>query len=196
MSLSIRVSHFLADLFVAKGWIEEDGKIAYVVGLDVIFSTLIDWLVVGTLAILRGRFLEAVIYLLFFLTVRTYSGGYHAPTRAGCFAIFTGLYLLGDIATVEIYRNCGRVFLTGYGLCCMAVGELVFYLFAPIPNERKKYSEGWLAGAKKKALLCLNVWYCLAVCLWAFGSELSGQIIMASNIVVLLILIKKRREGT
>lgn len=196
MSLSIRVSHFLADLFVAKGWIEEDGKIAYVVGLDVIFSTLIDWLVVGTLAILRGRFLEAVIYLLFFLTVRTYSGGYHAPTRAGCFAIFTGLYLLGDIATVEIYRNCGGAFLTGYGLCCMAVGELVFYLFAPIPNERKNYAEGWLAGAKKKAFLCLHIWYCLAVCLWAFGSELSGQIIMASNIVVLLILIKKRREGT
>ena len=55
MSLSIRLSHFLADLFVAKGWIEEDGKIAYVVGLDVIFSTLIDWLVVGTLAILRAR---------------------------------------------------------------------------------------------------------------------------------------------
>ena len=194
MSLSIRLSHFLADLFVAKGWIEEDGKIAYVVGLDVIFSTLIDWMAVGMLAILRGRFLEAVVYLFFFLTVRRYSGGYHAPTRAGCFAVFTGFYLLGDIATVEIYSNCSEMFLIGYGLCCMAVGELVFYLMAPIPNERKKYTEEWLAGAKKKAFLCLNVWYCLAVCLWALGSGLSGQIIMASNIVVLLILIKKRRE--
>lgn len=194
MSLSIRLSHFLADLFAAKGWIEEDRKIAYVVGLDVIFSTLIDWMAIGALGLMRGRFLEAVVYLLFVLTVRRYSGGYHAPTRAGCFAIFTGFYLLGDIAAVEIYKNCGEAFLTGYGLCCIAVGELVFYLFAPIPNDRKKYKEGWLAGAKKKAFLCLNIWYCLAVCLWAFGLELSGQIIMASNIVVLLILIKKRRE--
>lgn len=194
MSLSIRLSHFLADLFAAKGWIEEDGKIAYVVGLDVIFSTLIDWMAIGLLAMLRGRLLEAVVYLLFFLTVRRYSGGYHAPTRAGCFAVFTGFYLLGDIVTVEIYRNCSGTFLIGYGLCCMAVGELVFYLFTPIPNDRKKYTEGWLAGARKKAFLCLNVWYCLAVCLWVLGSGLSGQIIMASNIVVLLILIRKRRE--
>lgn len=194
MSLSIRLSHFLADFFAAKGWIEEDGKIAYVVGLDIIFSTLIDWMAIGLLAMLRGRFLEAVVYLLFFMTVRRYSGGYHAPTRAGCFAVFTGFYLLGDIVAVEIYRNCGEAFLIGYGLCCMAIGELVFYLFAPIPNDRKKYKDGWLAGARKKAFLCLNVWYCFAVCLGALGSRLSGQIIMASNMVVLLILMKKRRE--
>ncbi len=195
MSLSIRLSHFLADLFAVKGWIKEDRKIAYVVGLDVIFSTLIDWTAVGMLAVLRGRFLEAVIYLLFFLTVRRYSGGYHANTRAGCFAVFISLYLLGDISVVEIYKNCSVTFLMGYGLSCMAVGELAFLLFTPIPNERKKYTEEWLAGAKKKALLCLNLWYCLAVGLWAFGSELSGQIIMAGNIVVLLILMSKRRDG-
>lgn len=195
MSLSIRLSHFLAELFAVKGWIKEDRKIAYVVGLDVIFSTLIDWTAVGMLAILRGRFLEAVVYLLFFLTVRRYSGGYHANTRAGCFAVFISFYLLGDIGVVEINRNCNAAFLAGYGLGCMAVGELVFLLFTPIPNDRKKYAEGWLAGAKKKALLCLNAWYCLAVSLWALGSELSGQIIMAGNIVVLLILMSKRREG-
>ena len=194
LSLSIRLSHFLADLFVAKGWIKEDRKIAYVVGLDVIFSTLIDWLAVGTLAVLRGRFLEAVIYLLFFLTVRRYSGGYHAHTRAGCFTVFTGLYLLGDIAVAESYKNCSGLFLTVYGLCCMAVGELIFYFCVPIPNDRKKYTQEWLDGARKKAFLSLNVWYCLAVCLGAFNLALSQQIIMASNIVVLLILMSKRRE--
>lgn len=194
MSLSIRLSHYLADLFVAKGWIEEDGKIAYVVGLDVIFSTLIDWFAVGTLAILRGRFLEAVIYLLFFLTVRRYSGGYHAPTRAGCFAVFTGLYLLGDIAVAETCKNCSDLFLIVQGMCCMAVGELIFYLFVPISNDRKKNTKEWLDGARKKAFLCLNVWYCLAVCLGAFDLALFQQIIMASNIVVLLIIIRKRRK--
>lgn len=193
--MSIKLSHFLADFFVSRGWVEEDGKIAYVVGLDVIFSTLIDWLAVGTLAILRGRFLEAVIYLLFFLTVRRHSGGYHAPTRTGCFAVFTGFYLLGDIAVAEICKNCSELFLVVYGLCCMAVGELIFYLCAPIPNDRKKYTKEGLDGAKKKAFLSLNVWYFLAVCLGAFDLALSQQIIMASNIVVILILMSKRREG-
>ena len=194
MSLSIRLSHFLADLFVAKGWIEEEGKIAYVVGLDVIFSTLIDWTAIGVLGLIRGRFMEAIIYLSFFLTVRRYSGGYHAPTRAGCFSIFVGFYLLADMVTVGIFGNGNVLFLTIYSVCSMFLGELVFYLFAPIPNDRKKYTQEWLLGARRKAFLCLNVWYCLAAGLAVLGLDLYGQILAASNIVVLLILMKKRRK--
>lgn len=194
LNLSIKLSHFLADFFAAKGWIEEDGKIAYVVGLDVIFSTLTDWTVVGVLGLIRGRFLEAIIYLTFFLTVRRYSGGYHAPTRAGCFSIFVGFYLLADMVTVEIFGNGNVLLLIIYSVCSMLFGELAFYFFAPVPNDRKKYTEEWLLSAGRKAFLCLNVWYCLAAGLAVLGLDLYGQILAASNIVVLLILMSKRRK--
>ncbi|MBD5518457.1 MAG: accessory gene regulator B family protein [Lachnospiraceae bacterium] len=195
MSLSIRLSHFLVDLFAAKGWIEEDGEIAYVVGLDVIFSTLTDWMAIGILGLIRGRLLEAFVYLLFVLTVRRYSGGYHASTRAGCFSIFVGFYLLTDLFTVGVFKNAGSLFLIIYSVSSMIMGELIFYLFVPIGNDRKKYTEEWLISARKKAFICLNVWYCLAVSLAALRIELFGQIIAASNIVVILILMRKRREG-
>lgn len=194
MSVSIRLSHFLADLFVAKGWIGEDGKIAYVVGLDVLFSTAIDWTAIGVLALLRGRLPEAVVYLLFFLTVRRYSGGYHASTRTGCFAIFVGSYLFSDLVTAAIYESGSGLFLGIYSVCSMVVGELVFHFLTPVKNDRKKYTEEWLAGAKKKAFLCLNIWYCAAACLIALGSGMGGEIIAAGNIVVLLILMRKRRN--
>lgn len=195
MSLSIRLSHFLADHLAAKGWIEEDGKIAYVVGLDVIFSTLTDWTAIGAIGLLRGRFLEAVVYLLFVLTVRRYSGGYHASTRAGCFSIFVGTYLLADMVTVEIFGNGGALFLAIYSVCSVLLGELAFYFFAPIPNDRKTYTKEWLLAARKKAFLCLNIWYCLAAGLAVFGLEWYGQILAASNIVVLSIFMCRRRKG-
>ena len=192
--MSIRLSHFLADFFVAKGWIDEDGKIAYVVGLDVIFSTLIDWMAICALGLMRGRFLEAVIYLAFFLTVRRYSGGYHAPTRIGCFGIFVIFYLLADMVTVGIFRNGSAPFLAIYSVCSVFLAETAFYFFAPIPNDRKTYTEEWLLGARKKAFLCLNVWYCLAAGLAVLRLDLYGQIFAASNIVVLLIFMRKRRK--
>ena len=78
--LSIKLSYFFADFFVSKGWISEDEKIAYVVGLDVIFSTVAHWMIILMLGIGRNRPIEAVTYLLFFATVRRYCGGYHAST--------------------------------------------------------------------------------------------------------------------
>lgn len=199
MNWSIRLSHFLADSFAARGWIEDDGKIAYVVGLDVIFSTALDWLAIGILGLLRGRFLEAVVYLLFFLTVRRYAGGYHASTRMGCFTGFVGFYLLCDVIAVEIGRSGSGAFLWIYTLCSMAAGEVIFYLLTPIKNESKRYTDDFLEGAKKKAFFCLNSWYCLAAGLAVLGQEMAVQIITAGNIVVLLILMsqlrKRRREG-
>lgn len=199
MNWSIRLSHFFADFFAVKGWIEEDGKIAYVVGLDVIFSTALDWLTIGILGLLRGRFWEAVVYLLFFLTVRRYAGGYHASTRMGCFAGFVGFYLLCDLLAAGIAGNGSAAFLLTYMVCSMAAGEAAFYFLTPIKNESKRYTDDFLNGAKKKAFICLNLWYCLAAGLALSGQKMAGQIITASNIVVLLILMsrlkQRRREG-
>lgn len=199
MNWSIRLSHFLADSLAARGWIEEDGKIAYVVGLDVIFSTALDWLAIGMLGLLRGRFLEAVVYLLVFLTVRRYAGGYHASTRMGCFAGFVGFYLFCDILAAEIGRNGSASFFWIYMICSMAAGEIVFYFLTPVKNKSKRYTDDFLEGAKKKAFICLHVWYCIAAGLAVFGQEMAGQIITAGNIVVLLVIIskmsKRRGEG-
>ncbi|MDE6404056.1 MAG: accessory gene regulator B family protein [Lachnospiraceae bacterium] len=192
--MSIRLAHFLADFFVSRRWIGEDAKIVYVVGLDVIFSTALDWIVVGMLGLIRGRFLEAAVYLLFFMTVRRYAGGYHASTRTGCFAIFVGFYLLADMVMAGICMGGGEWFRWTFTVCSMAVGELVFCFLTPIANDRKRYTNEERKGAKRKAFICLNIWYCLAVGMAVFGVALSGQIIAASNIVVLLILMKKGKE--
>ncbi|MDE5937588.1 MAG: accessory gene regulator B family protein [Lachnospiraceae bacterium] len=192
--MSIRLAHFLADFFATRRWIDEDAKIVYVVGLDVLFTTALDWTVVGMLGLIRGRFLETVVYLLFFMTVRRYSGGYHASTRIGCLAIFVGFYLLADIVMMAIYKSGGEWFRLVFSVSSMVAGELVFYSLTPIANDRKRYTHEELNGVKKKAFICLNIWYCLALLMVAFGLELSGQIVVASNIVVLLIMMTK--EGS
>ncbi len=194
LNWSIRLSHFLADSFEERGWIEADGKIAYVVGMDVIFSTALDWMAIGVLGLLRGRFWEAAVYLLFFLTVRRYAGGYHASTRLGCFAGFVGFYLLCDILAAGIGGNGSGTFWLVYMACSIVAGETVFYLLTPIKNKSKRYTDDFLEGAKKKAFICLNLWYCLAIGLAVSGQEMAVQIITAGNIVVLLILMSKLRK--
>lgn len=189
--MSIKLSYFLADFFVSRGWISEDGKITYVVGMDVIFSTVAHWMVILLFGIGRDRLVEAVIYLLFFMTVRRYCGGYHASTRVGCFVIFICLYLLADETSMVVSGIESRIRLVGYGVCSFVIAEIVFWLYVPIKNERKRYTEEWLVRARRRSFAYLHVWYILAMVMSFIKPDLTGEIFSGSNMVVLLILIKK-----
>lgn len=189
--MSIKLSYFLADFFVSEGWISEDEKIAYVVGLDVIFSTVAHWMIILLLGIGRNRPIEAAIYLLFFATVRRYCGGYHASTRMGCFMLFIFLYLLADEISFLISWDVNNIWVAEYGVCSLIVAEIAFWLYAPIKNERKRYSEEWLVSARRKSFVCLHMWYILAVVISFIKLNLASEIFSASNMVVLLILIDR-----
>lgn len=192
--MSIKLSYFLADFFVSRGWIDEDGKIAYVVGLDVIFSTAVHWIIILIFGIIRNRPVEAVVYLLYFTTVRRYCGGYHASSRTGCFIIFICLYLFADEISVMACGSLDIVWLAGYGICSLFIALIVFWMYAPIKNERKRCSEEWLVGARKKSFVFLGVWYGLAAGMMFVDGKMSVQIFSASNMVVMLMLMKKWRK--
>lgn len=186
--MSIKLSYLIADFFIAQNWIKEEEKIVYVVGMDVLLSSLWQIILVLFLGSWRDRLMGAVVYLLFFLSVRQYSGGYHASTRTVCYTFFTVCYLLADEAAAYIGRNAGQEVLIQYGLCSLVFANLIFYLFVPVKNDRKKYRTESVKDARKKAFVAVNLWYCLAVGISFVRPDITAQIFIAGNIVSLLII--------
>lgn len=187
--MSMKLSYLIADFFIAQNWVKKEEKIIYVVGMDVLFSTSWQIVVVLFLGIWRGRILEAVVYLLFFLSVRQYSGGYHASTRTRCYTLFTVCYLLADEAAAYIGQNADRGLFVLYGLYSLVFVNIVFYLFAPVKNDRKKYRAESMKDARKKAFAAVNLWYCLAAGISFIQPDITVQIFTAGNIVSLLIVL-------
>lgn len=189
--MSIKLSYFFADFFIARNWIKEEDRIVYAVGFDVIFSTMWQIFIILALSIWRRRIIEALVYLAFFLSVRKYSGGYHASTRIRCFGIFTLAYLLADEVSRCICGIADNNLLMMYGICSLIVANIVFYFFAPIKNSRKRYKEKELQGARGKAFIYLNIWICPALGIAYILPDLAGEIFSAGNIVTILILLCK-----
>lgn len=187
--MSMKLSYLIADFFIVRNWIKEEEKIVYVVGMDVLLSTSWQILLVLFLGIWRGRFVEAVVYLLFFLSVRQYSGGYHASTRTRCYMLFTVCYFLADEAAAHIGRSTGGGLPALYGLCSLFFADVVFYLFAPVKNDRKKYRPESMKDARKKAFVAVNLWYFLAAGISFAQPDITVQIFTVGNIVTLLILL-------
>ncbi len=186
--MSMKLSYLIADFFMAQNWIRKEEKLVYVVGLDVLFSTLWQMTIVFLLGIWRGRFMEAAVYMLLILSVRRYSGGYHASTRTRCYTLFTVCYLIAD-EIAHAMRNAGIGALVLYGMCSFLFANVVFWFFVPVKNDRKKYREEKQNAARHRAFAGINIWYCLAAGISWVWPELTGMIFTAGNIVTLFVLL-------
>ncbi|MCM1173839.1 MAG: accessory gene regulator B family protein [Blautia sp.] len=194
----MKLSYLIADFFIARNWITKEEKLVYVVGMDVILSTSWQIVLVLLLGIWRGRFPEALIYMLFFLSVRQYSGGYHASTRTRCYLLFTVCYLFADGAAAYVGQSVSGGVFALYSLCSLLFANVVFYFFAPVKNDRKKCSAESMRAAGWKAFTAINLWYCLALGALFIRPAITAQIFTAGNTVALLILLcrpgRKRHE--
>ncbi len=189
--MSIKLSYFFADFFVARNWIKGEDKLIYIVGLDVIFSTLEQLFIVLLIGLWRGRLIETVIYLLFFSTVRKYCGGYHAATRAGCMAVFTIVYLAADEFSVFLCGSTNIYVFFIYGICSLLFANIIFYFFVPIKNDRKRYVEYKKKDIRKKAFASINVWNGPAIAMVFFYPAIAVQIFSVTNVIIFFILLCK-----
>lgn len=189
--MSVKLSYFFADFFIARNWIKKEDKLVYVVGLDVIFSTLEQSLIVILIGLWRGRLIEAIIYLAFFSSIRKYSGGYHASTRTGCMAVFTAAYLAADVFAVSICESKNLFWFIVYGICSLLLANVIFCLYVPIKNERKRYLEYRVPYMRKKAFIYMNLWNAPAFVMVFFYPAIAVQIFSVTNVVVFLILLCK-----
>lgn len=63
-------------------------------GLEIFFSTIISVCMVLFISIICAKPLEGIIYLIFYCSLRTYAGGYHAKSHKSCILTFLGTYSL------------------------------------------------------------------------------------------------------
>ena len=82
-----KMSMYLANQLYIKGEIAEDKIVIIRYGFEIMISSLFILLSIPLCAIIMFRLSDGIIFLLFFMPVRLFSGGYHAPTYKCTFRI-------------------------------------------------------------------------------------------------------------
>lgn len=88
--LSRKVSFFL----IANGIIPETDREVYEYGFEVMLSTFSCFGVLAILAFVSRSITHSVLYILGFVPIRHYAGGYHAKTHFRCFLTILITYIL------------------------------------------------------------------------------------------------------
>ena len=129
------VALIIADFLFSKDAITEEEKEVCAYGMELIISGIISVALVLIIGLITGNIWYAVIYNMMMILIRTYTGGYHADTHAGCNVCYCGVYLISLLMLrIQVYIRetiiiTWLIALTGY---------LIIVLNAPLEHHNKK----------------------------------------------------------
>lgn len=156
-----QLSERITDKFEQLNVISSDDRDIYRYGVQQGCVLLLNLLSIITIGLLCGMLIESILFMLVFVPLRTYAGGYHAKTHIRCY-----VYSMLTIAVILLTMKLLAFDFWHYVLM-MVVGCSVILWLAPIEDENKPLDNLEQKAYRKKAhlLVGFDVLIFLAACL-------------------------------
>lgn len=132
MNMITSLAQYIADFLLKNDIIISEKLDIYIYGFEIIISSVISILIGLIFGIIFSQFLECTLFLIVFILMRSYSGGYHANTYLKCNSIFAANVF---IAMLVLKFNFVYPFYMHIIICVACL--VLFIRFAPIKNEYK-----------------------------------------------------------
>ena len=188
------IANWILNLVCKNCDIPNDLREAYQYGIGITISSIFNILLILLTSLLFRDVLSGVIFLLCFISLRTYSGGYHATTYLRCSIVFLLTYILVEIS---------HIFLSHYFLSNIRFSEvllLIFFLpvliYAPVQNKHKKLDE---KKKRKNKILSVIIYIILAVialllhsCRSSYGMTIVMTLAAVSTMILIEIFMQRR----
>lgn len=178
-----RMSQKIVCSLYRNGKIEEKDQELLAYGLTQGIRMCLNILTTLLVGILMGMWWQGILFLVAFIPIRSFAGGYHAKTPLRCYWCSVGI-IIAALAMVR-YGKDMAFFLN---MMTMLSVTVILYL-APVASENKPLSEPEKKLFKKKTQISLVIALsCMAALSMAGVHEASGCIKISVSVVGLLVL--------
>lgn len=185
--LSDTITHFL----LKSEAIKQDEREIYIYGYEVIISTFMDIIALLVIGTLCRRICETLVFIVVFVSVRQYTGGLHAHTKAGCVFITTMTLCVSFILNTFIINSRFRA---GYCVVACLAALMTAIWRAPVENDNKPLDREEKMRYKRAAIGIITFY---AVIIGIFIYIKPFYAVNISTILLeicLLMIIKLRKE--
>lgn len=168
------VSEKITNRLLRKNVIEYDDFEIYQFGLEQLFSTILNILTTIIIGIVFGELWNAVLFVLAFMMLRTYAGGYHFPTPLGCYLLTVSII----IAVLSVIKSVEINFFVCTGL--LIVSSVIILLLAPVESKNKPLDDIECVVYREKTVGIWSIEVMSAVAFLVMGlKEVTVCIVMA-----------------
>lgn len=183
---------YCADSILRHRSINSTSRPVLIYGLELTISTLASMTSIIVLSILLNSLTDALLFLLIFMGLRFFCGGYHAKTHGWCF-ISTNLTFLCVLLFSQGIMQLNIIALPPIIIIIVVVAII---WMAPIRNARHPLSENAYKRNRKIARILVLTLFLLFVIAWyfAFFFKVLSVFSLSMAAVAVLMLIPKLCE--
>lgn len=140
-------TNLIIESFIKRNIIDKKERDLYSYGLKEGIILLTNILTAALVGILYGMLWQALLYLIVYIPLRSYAGGYHASTQLKCYLLST-LLIMGVLLGIR-YIHWNYFITLGLTL----VSGILIFLLAPVEDNNKKLDEIEFLVYRKRARL-------------------------------------------
>lgn len=111
-------------------------RAVYIYGLELFFSTTLAAISILLISFLMGKPGSGILFILIFVSLRVFAGGFHASTYRNCFLLTNGVFLAACVGA-ELLEKCE----TPTIILSLLLSVSVIWILAPIRNIHHPLSE-------------------------------------------------------
>lgn len=129
---------------------DENKKEVLTYGIEAIVSSVVFLSIITAVSLAIGMIEECLCFLVVFVPVRIYAGGYHASTHPRCFAILAADLVIGAI----LVKLCSTIYIP-FALSAGAISAIIIIKLAPIVDKNHPLSKRQIKSSRKKSIYLL-----------------------------------------
>ena len=176
---------------IRLGTIQESNRKVYEYGYQLMIEAFINVVISLLLGAVLGCFKEVVFFLIVFMPLRSFCGGYHAAKTWQC-TVLSNLVVLLVIVVSKVSLLAG-IITPVYILGDIVIGGMIV-LFAPVDNENRRLGEKERRRYKMTASVVMSVEALLCIILCVSSFRTYSDIILTSHTIQLCSLLISTRE--
>lgn len=181
----------LVNTQIRLGTIQESDRNVYEYGYQLMIEAFINVVISLLLGAVLGCFKEVVFFLIVFMPLRSFCGGYHATKTWQC-TVLSNLVVLLVIVVSKVSLLAG-IITPVYILGDIVIGGMIV-LFAPVDNENRRLGEKERRRYKMTASVIMSVETLLCIILCVSSFRTYSDIILTSHTIQLCSLLISTRE--
>ena len=170
--------------------LKEDKEI-YVYGFKSGFTLFLNLLTAFIVGFVFGMILQSIVFMISYIPLRSYAGGFHASTPWRCYGI--SLFIIAAVLSWLKFVP----FLSIGCIVAIIIGSVLCFVLAPVEDKNKPLDEKEQRVFKKRAYLILIIEICISAAMyfvWKTVFEVISLAIFVEGIMLVLGKIKNIRH--
>lgn len=155
----VNISEKITNRLIRKNVIEDYNREIYLFGVEQFLTTTLNIVTTIVIGLVLGELWQSILFVLMFMMLRSYAGGYHASTPVGCYFLTSSIIAIALSVLKYIEINI----LVCVGL--LIISGVVILILSPVQSENKPLDNIEFVIYRKKAIAIWTVEFmCAAIC--------------------------------